>query len=296
LAGGDPVDAVGDRDVRKLLIDSFAHWFINEQMNNERMSKSASDLQRLCEQGQDLLIGTEYLRAEAVLLEAERIATETGDFDTLSRLYLPLQEARRQRRQRCGEGMVVMDLIATSPNDQPDAEQVVAQHPHGELLVAGWGSIAPAVRVRQMQAQRQLYVESFLGATYPTRDGTVVLLAPLADVPLPNVDATEDLSFDEFRARLPMYCFAIEARHLPRGPRNGTWQTYAEVMDLWERLHLPYLQAADAGVDPFRKIEGYRRTIEVDYACELAHQKLSAVAHEIARRKLKPMATDREAR
>jgi hypothetical protein len=255
-----------------------------------------ADLQPLCEQGQELLIRTQYLRAEAVLVEAERIATRLGDYDTLSRLYMPLQEARRQRRQRCGEGDVVMDLFATSSNDQPDAEQVVAKHPHGQLLVAGWGSIAPAARLREIQAQRQLYVETFLAASYSTREGIAVLMVPLPDVPTPKIEATANLSFDDFRSQVPPYCVVLDARQLPRGTRRGTWQTYAEVMDLWERLHLPYLQAADAGVDPFRKIEGYRRTIEVDYACELAHQKLSAVAHEIARQKLTPMATDREAR
>lgn len=239
---------------------------------------------------------TEYLRAEAALVQAERIATRLNDYDTLSRLYMPLQEARRQRRQRCGEGDVVMDLIATSSTDQANAEQIVAKHSHGQLLVAGWGSVAPAARVREIQAQRQLYVETFLAASYPTRDGLAVLLVPLADIPMPKVEAMADLSLEEFRSQVPRYCVVIEARQLPRGARRGTWQTYAEAMHLWERLHLPYLQAADAGVDPFRKIEGYRRTIEVDYACELAHQKLSAVAHEIAREKLKPMATEREAR
>ena len=192
--------------------------------------------------------------------------------------------------------MVVLDLIASGPQQQPDAEQIVSQYPHGQLLVAGWGNIDAAVRVRQMQVERQLYVETFLGATYPTRDGPAVVLVPLADIQLPRAEATSRLSIDEFRASLPAYCVVLRTTDLPRGPRKGTWKTYAEVMDLWERLHLPYLQAADAGADPFRKIEGYRRTIEVDYACELAHQKLSAVAHEIARDKLRPMATDREAR
>src|SRR3954454_1391587 len=141
---------------------------------------SHADLQRLCELGQELLMRMEYLRAEAALVEAERIATRLEDFDTLSRLYMPLQEARRQRRQRCGEGSVVLDLIATSPAEQPDAEQVVSQYPHGQLLVAGWGSIAPAARVREIQAERWLYVETFLGAAYQTRDGPAVVLVPLA--------------------------------------------------------------------------------------------------------------------
>jgi hypothetical protein len=265
-------------------------------MKNEPMSKSSLELQQLCEHGQDLLMCTDYLRAEALLVEAEGIATRLGDFDTLSRLYMPLQEARRQRRQRCGEGAVVLDRIAASPDEQPDAERIVSQYPHGQLLVAGWGSVAPAVRVRALQSQRQLYVETFLGAAYPTREGLAVLLVPLADIPLPAAHATANLSFDDFRGQVPKYVVALRASELPRGERKGTWQTYAHVMDLWERLHLPYLQAADAGVHPFRKIEGYRRTIEVDYACELAHQKLSAVAHEIARDKLRPMASDREAR
>jgi hypothetical protein len=70
---------------------------------------------------------------------------------------------------------------------------------------------------------------------------------------------------------------------LPRGARTGTWQTYAEVMGMWERLHAPFLASADAEADPLRRIEAYRRVIRVDYACELAHQKLSQVAHDLAR-------------
>ena len=54
-------------------------------------------------------------------------------------------------------------------------------------------------------------------------------------------------------------------------------------MTLWERLHRPFLAEADAEPDPIAQIEKYRRTIEVDYACELAHQRLAAVARQLAR-------------
>jgi hypothetical protein len=37
-------------------------------------------------------------------------------------------------------------------------------------------------------------------------------------------------------------------------------------------------------VDPLLRIEHYRHTICVDYACELAHQKLADVAKDLARR------------
>jgi hypothetical protein len=52
---------------------------------------------------------------------------------------------------------------------------------------------------------------------------------------------------------------------------------------MWERLHTSFLAAADMQVDLARKIEGYRQTIRVDYACELAHQKASGAAREMAR-------------
>jgi hypothetical protein len=54
-------------------------------------------------------------------------------------------------------------------------------------------------------------------------------------------------------------------------------------MALWETLHTPFLAEADAETDPVRQIERYRLTTHVDYASELAHQKLSNVAHHLAR-------------
>jgi hypothetical protein len=193
---------------------------------------------------------------------------------------MPLQEARRQRRQRCGEGIVALDLIAAGPADALDGRRVVQNYPHGQLLVAGWGTLAPALEVRRLQVEHALYVETFLAAAYPIGDGRVIVIAPTDDVALP--DQRPD-SVDHLIQRLPPHCIVLGQDELPKGVRRGTWQTYAEVMGMWERLHAPFLAAGDAEVDPIRKIEAYRRAIRVDYACELAHQKLSQVAHEIAR-------------
>ena len=54
-------------------------------------------------------------------------------------------------------------------------------------------------------------------------------------------------------------------------------------MALWEKLHAPFLAAADAASTPARKIAGYRETIAVDYAAEKAHQRLSKAASELAK-------------
>lgn len=239
-----------------------------------------SPLQDLCEFGSEQLFQTRYLEAEATLMRAERIAWDARDWDTLARLYMPLQEARRQRRQRCGEGTVALDLIAQGPHDAVDGRRVVENFPHGQLLVAGWRSIAPAVEVRRLQAEHGLYVETLLGAVYSVGGERVVVIAPTEDAELPDRDFA---SAEELTTHLPANFLWSREADLTRGSRSGTPQTFGEVMALWERLHAPFLAAADTEPDPLRKIDGYRLTTRVDYAAELAHQKLSAVAHDLGR-------------
>lgn len=223
----------------------------------------------------------EYLRAEKTLVEAESLATAQGDFDTLSRLYMPLQETRRQKRQRCGEGIIKLDLIAKGPQDAIDANQIIQTYPHGQLLIAGWGSIEPAMKVRQAQVEKELYVETFLGAVYPVGSGRVVAIVPLPDVKLPE---PTERSIDQLIKLLPVHSIVLNETELHKGDRKGNTETFAQVMAMWERLHAPFIATADSQADPMQKIEGYRKTIRVDYACELAHQKLSAVARQIIRR------------
>lgn len=236
--------------------------------------------QDLCEAGQAHLMAMRYLQAEAALMQAEAAALAEEDWDSLARLYMPLQECRRQRRQRCGEGTVCLDLVAESAGLQPDPRRIAADHPHGQLLVAGWGSIEPAVQLRRLAAERGLYVETYLAAAYPLPGGArAIAIVPTADVALPAPDA--DQPVDRLVARLPPHSIVLSADQLPRGPRPGDARTYAFTMSLWERLHQPFLAAADQTADPRRRIMSYRRSIEVDYACELAHQRLSATARQL---------------
>ena len=223
----------------------------------------------------------DYLRAEALLADAERQAWEGRDWDTLSRLYMPLQEARRQRRLRCGEGVVALDLVAQGPADDIDGKRIIENYPHGQLLVAGWGTVEPALRVRALQAEHGLFVETFLAAVYPVGSGRAVAIVPTADVRLPA--PTPRQTIDRLVAELPPHSIVMSADELPVGTRRGNTQTFAQVAAMWERLHLPFLAAADMQADPVRRIEHYRNTIRIDYACELAHQKLSGVARELGR-------------
>lgn len=241
---------------------------------------ATNDLQSLCELGSEQLIRMEYLAAEKTLVAAEKLALEARDFDTLGRLYMPLQEARRQRRQRCGEGIVCLDLIAQGPEDQLDGKHVIENYPLGQLLVAGWGSIQPALKVRELQEQHDLFVETFLAAAYPLGDSRAIVIVPLPDVALPDPSPR---SIDQLLRLVPVHSIVMHESELPKGAWKGTWKTYSHVMTIWEKLHSPFLAQADATAEPLRKIEAYRQTIRVDYACELAHQKLADVARSLGK-------------
>jgi hypothetical protein len=230
-----------------------------------------TDIESQCELGQRLLMEMEYLQAERVLAAAEAIAWERRAWDVLSRLYLPLQEARRQRRQRCGEGTIQLDLLATSAREPLNAAEIVQRVPHGQLLVAGWQTLEPAATVRRLAAERGLYVETFLAAVYPPGPKQLVLIAPTERTRLPT---TLDHSTP------PADCVVLDAAELPHGQKAGTAETYAQTMSLWERLHAPFLARAEAEFEPLEKMRLFRQTIDVDYGCELAHQHLAAAARE----------------
>jgi hypothetical protein len=243
---------------------------------------SADELQERCERGQERLMATEYLEAEAILASAETDAWAARDFDTLARLYMPLQEARRQRRQRAGEGVVCLDLLSEGPDDRVEARHIIENYPHGQLLVAGYQTIEPAIEVRRLQKQHKLYVDTFLAAVFPIGAGRVVAIVPTEDVALPQAPAA---SIDALIRQLPPHSIVLGEDELPKGIRAGNTQTFGEVMALWERLHTPFLAAADMQVDPIQRMEGYRKTTRVDYACELAHQKLSDIAKQLSRQR-----------
>lgn len=236
------------------------------------MQMETTQIQQLCEDGQDQLSRMEYLQAERTLMLAEDIAWWARDWDTLARLYMPLQEARRQRRQRCGEGIIRLDYFARGSDDRLDGRELVQNTNHGQILIAGWGSIQPAIDARQAQMELGLYVDVFLAAVYPMGDGQVVAIIPDTGVELPTM---KPVPVDALIRRLPTHSIVLSETEL-RAAR-----TYAATMAIWEQLHAPFLAAADAIVSPVRRIEAYRKTIRVDYACELAHQGISDTARKL---------------
>lgn len=239
-------------------------------------------IQELCFEGQNYLLATDYWSAEQVLTEAEQIALKHHDWDSLARLYMPLQEARRQRRQRSGEGIIKLDLVAHSDLDQIDPDRCIEQFPHGQLLIAGFGTLEPAIQARRRVQEQKRYVDVFLGASYWVNGQVGVAIVPTEQVTLPEAG---EYSLDELLRRLPAHSLFFPLQELPVGQCQGNARTFAHTMGWFEQLHQPFLAFADGISSPNLKIEGYRQVIQVDYACELAHQRLSDTARQLARQR-----------
>lgn len=248
-------------------------------MKDDQASRADADrLQALCDEGQRRLERMDYLAAISVLEQADLLATRLGDFDTLSRLYLPLQEARRQSRQRAGEGIVKLDLL--EPADRSfDPVELAQRYPHGQLLVAGHAQLNASRSLRAVQRQRMQYAETFLAAWYDVGAARAVLVVPVDQVAVP--ESSRVRSIDELLRLAPPHSVILPESDLPTGERPGDTRTFAWTMNLWERLHLPYLAMARATSDPIRRIDACRLAIVVDPACEPAHQLLSETARAL---------------
>ena len=246
------------------------------------MGMSLTEIQDRCAHGQQLLMEMQYIQAEKVLAAAETLAWEAGDYDAVSRLYMPLQETRRQIRQRCGEGIINLQILPDAHSRQPiDASEILKKYPHGQLLVAGYGTIEPALNIRKLQAEMELYVECFLAASYSIIGGhRAVVIVPHAGLKLP--DPVEQ-NIDTLLHALPKNCIVFHENELPALVKKGTAETYSMVLSMWEKLHAPFYAAAQMQVDPVRKLQKYRDVIQVDYACELAHQNISILCQKLCR-------------
>ncbi len=247
-----------------------------------------AEIQQECERGQRELMATDYLAAIDTLAAAEQAAWDLRAYDTLSRLYLPLQEARRQARQRCGEGAVCMHIVSRDVKQPVDARAVLTNEKQGQLLIADRGSTAAAIECRTLAHQAKLYLETFLAASYVLTDGSLaVVIVPTAESVPPQLTDVPS-SVKQLVDAAPPGSLVIPFDQLPADVDRGTSQSYAQVMALWEQLHLPFLTAGDRESDPARKMEAYRLTLRVDPACELAHQRLAETARLLARRDTRP--------
>ena len=109
---------------------------------------NTADLQDRCALGQAQLVEMRYLDAEKTLAAAEQLAWDAKDFDALSRLYMPLQEARRQIRQTCMDGVIRLNHLSYSPAQQIDPAKILSDDPTGCFLLGGFASLIRSAFMR----------------------------------------------------------------------------------------------------------------------------------------------------
>lgn len=112
-------------------------------------------IDQIMERASERLLAMDYLECERLCVEALARAREAGDFERYARILLPLQEARRQRRQIAVEAGVT---ILAGP--RLAANRLLDHHDRGCLLLL----CPPYERedeqaVRQLARERRLMVE-----------------------------------------------------------------------------------------------------------------------------------------
>jgi hypothetical protein len=118
----------------------------------------AATIDQLMEQASQALGRTDYLACERLCEQALALAIDADDFDRVSRIVLPLQEARRQRRQIASEAGV---MVLGEPRQTP--EQILQAHEAGCFMLIGPPYDADDVTaLRRQAADRGRFIEALL--------------------------------------------------------------------------------------------------------------------------------------
>jgi hypothetical protein len=100
----------------------------------------------------------DYPACEALCMQALDAARQAQDWDTYTRIVLPLQEARRQRRMIAAEGVI---RLGTTDCD-PDARQWLTHIQTGCVVVTQPFDAAAARTLQNEARQGKLFIEVLL--------------------------------------------------------------------------------------------------------------------------------------
>jgi hypothetical protein len=116
------------------------------------------DIDAIMEDASRMLLATRYLECERLCLMALERARAADDFDRYARILMPLQEARRQRRQIATDAGVF--VIA---GQHRSAEDILMAHREGcLLLVSPPYSKSDLEHIRALADKQDKYIEAVL--------------------------------------------------------------------------------------------------------------------------------------
>lgn len=118
------------------------------------MTETADQIDQIMEQASHELVAMSYAACERSCIEALRLAMAASDWDRFARILLPLQEARRQRRQIAEDaGVIVL-------TEKMTAEAILDQHEAGCLLLLDPPyTDADEQQLRELARERAQFIE-----------------------------------------------------------------------------------------------------------------------------------------
>jgi hypothetical protein len=149
---------------------SFDICSIHTSGYNHSMSVDAERLDGLMERASEALAGLDYLKCEALCLEALCEARAQKRYGFYARVLLPLQEARRQRRMIAAEGEVILG----TPGNGFDVERWLVDGRAGCVVLTHPSTAEDARVFAEQVREKNLYVE-VLFADNPAGDGRWML-------------------------------------------------------------------------------------------------------------------------
>ena len=112
-------------------------------------------IDQLMNEASEKLAATDYLACEALCTQALKLAREADDFEVYARVLMPLQEARRQRRQIAADGPMT---VLTAPRMTPT--QILEAHHSGCIMLIDPPYTAEDEQAVRDEASRQgLFIE-----------------------------------------------------------------------------------------------------------------------------------------
>jgi hypothetical protein len=84
-----------------------------------RSKKSAPTIDDLMERASAALAKTDYFECERISVDALERAHAAKDYDRMARILMPLQEARRQKRDRAIDASLIVVLEEPIPEEEP---------------------------------------------------------------------------------------------------------------------------------------------------------------------------------
>lgn len=209
---------------------------------SHRKGKGVEHVENLMEDASQALTNGDYFECEIKAVEAMHRAWDAGDFDMISRITLPLQEARRQRRLAAIEAECLFEF-----DDEVPAE--------GSPVQAGVYVIAPP----SVGADAHTIAEAAFEQRVPVIAFAREPKTQLGLIPVVVVGATT-------------------IRTKVRPPASGTSVEWC--LEVLDALTQEALAMVDYGRPPDRQVDTLIDLLDTLPESELIHQKLAEVAQD----------------